>query len=136
MRKILACGTTNDVAIVQVEGGGFAPLPLAPAAPAGSAVWVLSHPLGRFYSLSTGIVSGYIIWPTLQGDGWTTWMNITADYAGGSSGAPVVNGSGAVVGIASKTETLYPNADPQRNPQMVMKFCVPSAALLELIEPE
>ena len=132
MRAVLAAGSTNDLAIVQVEGGGFTPLPVAPAAPIGSAVWVLSHPLGFFYTFTSGIVSGYID----QHDGQTARMSITADYAVGSSGAPVLDEHGAVVGVASETDTLFSGGTKNSAPQMVLKLCVPSAALLNLIEQE
>lgn len=135
VRAVLASRSTNDVAIVQVEGAGFTPLPVAAAAPVGAPVWVMSHPLAWFYTFTTGMVSGYIDWFTQPGDGQTTWMTITADYASGSSGAPVLDENGAVVGVASQTRTLF-SGMPQRYPQMVLKLCVPSSAILGLVQPE
>lgn len=123
------------MAIVQVEGGGFTPLPVTAAAPAGSPVWVMSHPQGWLYTFTTGMVSGYITWSTPQGDGQTTWMTMTGDYASGSSGAPILNDHGAVVGVASRTQTLYSDF-PEHHPQMALKLCVPSAAVLDLIQQE
>jgi S1-C subfamily serine protease len=123
------------VAIVQVEGEKFSPLAVGPTAPVGSPVWVLSHPVGWLYTFTAGMVSGYTEWVREDGGWQTTWMTISADYAGGSSGAPVLNEHGAVVGIASRTKTLYSDERPPR-PQMAIKLCMPATALLDLIQPQ
>jgi len=46
---VLAVDTNNDLAILQVEGQGFVPLPIAATACQGEPVWVLSHPAPWFY---------------------------------------------------------------------------------------
>ena len=110
-------------------------LPLGTEAKAGSTIHVISHPDRHFYSMSTGIVSrnymrergpGKIV-PTLA---------ITADYARGSSGSPVLNERGQVVGIVASTDSVYYKEEngKQENLQMVFKQCVPVASLLKLIE--
>lgn len=70
--------------------------------------------------------------------GTTTNMSISADFAQGSSGAPVFNSAGAVVGVACWTRSTYAekNGAAERNLQMVEKFCAPSSALLKLIRSE
>lgn len=122
---VLAADPANDVAILQVEGSGFSVLPVAGEAPLGSAVSVLSHPAFHFYTLSSGQVSGHFILPRKNTP--VPLLTITADFATGSSGAPVCNAAGAVVGIAKETKTI--------NQQMVLHYCAPSSALLDLIKP-
>jgi len=129
---MLACSKKDDLLILKVDAKGLTALPVASSAPVGSRVYAISHPVGRFYTMTEGIVSGYQE-RSIAGQR-SRVMAITADYAKGSSGAPVVNGSGAVVGIARITEPVYykkvNNAGTMI--QMVWKCCTPSPALIEL----
>jgi S1-C subfamily serine protease len=59
-------------------------------------------------------------------------MAITADYAKGSSGAPVLDDTGSVVGIVSATNSIY-YTPPQKNLQMVIKSCIPVDAIWKLL---
>ena len=127
VREVLAVNTNSDLAILQVAGRGFTPLPIAPFARLGSPVWVLGHPLPWYYMLTTGIVSGYYISHAFEHD-WTI-MDITADFGMGSSGSPVVNEYGAVVGVASFKQNVG-EAGPT---QITVKSCAPSSALLGMI---
>jgi hypothetical protein len=136
VREVLAACAVSDVAIVQLEGSGFTPLPIVADAPVGSEVRVISHPDGRFYTLSTGIISRY---GTIVRDRKkTTMLQITAEYARGSSGGPVLDSAGAVVGMVSSTMSVYYNNDHgrQQDFQMVLNECVPAAQVLELINPQ
>ena len=132
--KVLAASEADDLAVVQLDGSGFTPLPVArEAAPVGSDVSVISHPDNRLYTLSRGIVSRYGVSRRGGRDG--TSMQITADYARGSSGAPVLNDRGEVVGVVCSTSGVYYNNENGRhdNLQMVFKDTIPAERLLALI---
>lgn len=134
VREILAADPASDLVVLQLEGANFTPLPVAENANIGAPVFVMSHPESHFYLLTTGIVSRYSA--QRRRDGAVTFLSITADFAKGSSGAPVVNESGAVVGIASNTHSIYFDDDDngkQDNLQMVIKDCATSQALLDLV---
>ena len=60
-------------------------------------------------------------------------MEITADYAAGSSGAPVVDNKGNLIGTVSTTSSIYYNPHQQRDLQMVVKGTKPVITLKELI---
>jgi S1-C subfamily serine protease len=64
---------------------------------------------------------------------------VTADYAKGSSGGPVVNEAGKVVGMVSNTQSIYygprgKDGDQQGPLQMVVKNCVPVKAVRVMIK--
>jgi S1-C subfamily serine protease len=110
-------------------------LPLArEAAPVGAPVFVMSHPDNRFYLLSAGFVARHVLWRTEAGD--EAFMTITADFAKGSSGCPVLDERGAVVGIVNNTESIYYDDDgrkKQTDLQMVVKNATPSWAVQSMI---
>jgi serine protease Do len=107
-----------DVAVFRIAAKGLKPLPVAPTYPeVGSWVGLLSHPGDLFYVYTQGTVTRYST--NTNDDGKREkWMNITAEYASGSSGGPVLNKYGAVVGMASSTISLEALDDPRivKNP--------------------
>lgn len=136
VEKVVASSKKNDLAIVQLSGKDFHPLPIAEGGTVGSDVTVISHPEGRFYTVSKGIISRYY---SLRGgdERGSHRMSITADFAKGSSGSPVFNQAGTVVGVVASTNSIYYNKSEgvERNLQMVIKSCIPSGAILELLTP-
>lgn len=108
--EVLAVDKAADVAVVKVAAKGLTPLPLADKpAKVGAWVGVLGHPGDRYYTFTQGHVSRYSTY-TEDDDAKTRWMSITADYAYGSSGSPVVDKFGNVVGMAALTENIdYPD---------------------------
>jgi serine protease Do len=94
-----------DVAIVQLDRGHYPPLKIA-AEPAkqGDDIAVMGSPAGLGPSLSEGIVSAVREHGTVtkwDKEGQESWgIQITATIAPGSSGSPIVNKDGEVVGLA------------------------------------
>jgi S1-C subfamily serine protease len=139
VREVLAFEPVNDLAVLQLdlpEGVDLPALPLArEAAPMGSPVFVMSHPDDRFFLLSTGFVARHTLWKTEAGV--EAFMSITADFAKGSSGCPVLDDRGNVIGIVNNTESIYYDDDghhKQLDLQMVVKNATPSWAVLPLVE--
>jgi len=136
VKEVLAASRDDDVAILRVDGGGtgFQPVALSTDAPVGSPVYVISHPNGRFYTFTDGLVSRYY---TQTSDGKAvSMMAITADFARGSSGAPVFNEYGAVVSFVASTMSVYYHGEEGKKDdlQMVFKQCVPARSVLKLIK--
>lgn len=136
VKRVLAASKLDDIAILQldVQGQVLTPLPIAPVRmPVGSNVSVISHPNHHYYCYTSGVVSRYT--QMRSNDGPANAMTITADFARGSSGAPVLNDKGEVIGIVRSTESLYYKVEEgqQKNLQMVFKTCIPATSLLKLI---
>ena len=163
IRTILASNRDGDAAIAQLDTRGVV-LPflrLGQTAACGDPVVVISHPAGRFYSLTRGVVSRYhrhdadpatmaksdgsVHAPrkhtrdeTLQDTPAPVWMSVTADYAVGSSGGPVFDSSGDVVGMVSRTYSTQASKHHRRHDsfgnRMVFKDCVSLDTILGLLE--
>jgi len=135
VKEILAADAASDLAILKIDATGLKALPIAPAATVGEPIRVLSHPDRHFFMLTEGIVSRHLVQRKAQRP--VTMMAITADFGRGSSGAPVFNLRGAVVGIVDATQSLYYSETNgvKQNLQMVFKHCVASKHLLELVKP-
>jgi len=105
-----------DVAVVRIDAKGLSALPIADDyAPVGSWVGVLSHPGDNYYVFTQGHVTRYST--NKNDDGKREkWMGLTAEYAGGSSGSPVLNKYGSVVGMAALTLTIGDDAAPPPKP--------------------
>ncbi|NCG28508.1 MAG: trypsin-like serine protease [Verrucomicrobiales bacterium] len=135
IEKIVASSEKDDLAIVKLKGDNFKPLPIAKSAPVGSDVTVISHPEGRFYTVSRGIISRYYKQRGGKEKG-SPRLAITADFAKGSSGSPVFDTSGSVIGVVAATNSIYYNKSEgiARNLQMVIKSCIPSSSILKLLK--
>lgn len=133
VESVVAASERYDLAVLRVPETGVSPVTLGQAAPVGAKVSLFSHPNQHFYTLSEGRVARYFM--TQRNRRRVPAMSITADFGRGSSGAPVLNESGQVVGIVTSTESLYytDKDGEQKNLQMVFKNCVPVSQLRELI---
>jgi serine protease Do len=143
---VLATNEAADVALFRVDAKDLCPLALGSEAAVGTRISIISHPDRRFFFRSSGEVARYLKAVARPGKKESTWMSVTADFAKGSSGGPVLDADGAVVGMVSSTQSIYygpPRKDDHadtsakdpkgnRDPgplQMVIKNCVPVCAL-------
>jgi hypothetical protein len=156
VREILAASRKDDAAIFQVDVGNdrLTPLPLRTGAAPGEVIAVLSHPEGHFYSYSPGHVSRRV-WryrglagdvpalspteshvhfaPRQDSSKLAQTLEITADYGVGSSGGPVLDLGGNVVGMVSNTIPVFADPKDRRMLQMNFHLCVPAESILRLI---
>lgn len=106
-----------DLAVLRITGAGRVGLVLAAEPPAvGDDVLVAGAPLGLEGSVSRGIVSAY------RDKRGQRMMQITAPISSGSSGGPVVNEAGELVGVVTEMIPAGQN----------LNFAVPVDALREL----
>jgi len=105
---------TADVAVFRIAAKGLTPLPVAPGhADIGSWVGLISHPGDLFYVYTQGSVTRYSTNKN-EDDKVEKWMGVTAEFASGSSGSPLLNKYGAVVGMAALTLSLDANDDAKK----------------------
>lgn len=109
----------NDLAILSVPSLYGMPLSLGNAATpeVGEKVYAIGNPKGLSGTISEGIVSGI---RNLEGQ---SLIQITAPISPGSSGGPVINNNGNVVGVAVGTLTSGQN----------LNFAIPSSAITALL---
>ena len=132
--EVIAADKVKDIAIIRLKGEGFTPLPISRENEVGSKIALISHPAGRFYTLSTGVITRHYI-DTDKGQKAHRFA-VSADFAKGSSGAPILDYKGNVVGMVSSTRSVYYNQanGVDQNLQMVIKNCVPSQSILDLVK--
>lgn len=105
--EVLAASKTADVALIRLAcDRPLQPVPIATASPKPlSPVTVISHPHNEFYTVSTGVVSR-LARSGMPGDS-ATWLEITAEFSGGSSGSGIFDASGQLVGLVSRIHPLF-----------------------------
>jgi serine protease Do len=134
IERILAYSKDADAAIFKVNTGNksLQPVPLGNALEVGETVHSLTHPDEYPYYYSKGVVArntaNHAIGPMANR------MEITADYAKGSSGGPILDNRGNMAGMVSTTFSIYARDLPQANLQMVIKKTVPVMSIRQLIK--
>src|SRR5258705_840120 len=99
VKGVLAVDAEGDIALLKIDvpTAPVRPLPLDRTSPQeGESVVVIGNPLGLEGSVTNGIVSAVRDIPTFG-----RIIQITAPISSGSSGSPVVNMQGQVIGIAT-----------------------------------
>lgn len=142
--EVLATSKKDDVALIRVavdKPVDWAPIAQSNPRPM-EKIRILSHPQEQYFVLTEGKVSRIATLRSRSGS--SEWMEVTADFAGGSSGSGVFNERGEIVGLVSRIYPLFREAnsrgrnaeddsatEPSRYPEMILKRCVPATALLE-----
>jgi serine protease Do len=94
---VLAMSPEHDLALIRVDARGLSVLPIgdSDAMRPGDPVVAIGNPMGLEDTVSNGLVSA-----RRKGDDGTEVLQISAPIAPGSSGGPIFNDRGEVIGIA------------------------------------
>lgn len=131
LESVLAASKRDDVALVRLREAQALPhVPLCPRISTGEELFVLSHPDGHFYTLSKGFLARKYLTAAER----IPRLQITADFAKGSSGSGIFNVRGELVGLAASTNSIYYTEKDgvKDNLQMVVKSGVPMESILKL----
>lgn len=103
--EIIYKDESNDLALLKITKKGLKPVVITPSSKyiPGDDVIVIGSPLGLDLTVSNGIVSG------LRSD--QNLIQITAPISPGSSGSPVFNTSGQVIGVVTMLATAGQNVN-------------------------
>jgi hypothetical protein len=116
--RILAIDVNSDLALLQMEKE-VEGIPLREDLPrVGESVIAIGSPLGYENTVSTGIVSA------VRTNGNRTTIQITAPISPGSSGSPVIDIYGRVIGVANSTAVRGQN----------INFVIPSKEVIEMMQ--
>ncbi len=144
--SVLAADAEADTCFLKIDAPDLKPLSLRPGVRPGERVYCLSHPGGYFFMYSQGMVArvnsrrdalldehgmtnGLLSRPILC-------LNVTAEFAPGSSGAAVVDEEGNVVGqvasIADAGEREVGDTNAPPSPSVPVRFCTAAEEIVRL----
>ncbi|WP_177318711.1 S1 family peptidase [Chitinophaga sancti] len=136
VKAVLASSKKNDLAVLQLDTHGdvLPSLALADSALVGDKIYIIGHPKGIHYYLSQGNVNNRYMEEVGEGDNkfFREMLSVSADYATGSSGGPVMDIYGNVVATVANTR-MFLHSDMNAGVQMVLKNTVPVESLWKLI---
>ena len=132
--EVLAANKEADIVLVRVDATDLVSVKLADKPPLPlSELFIVGHPLNRFFHTTTGIVSRYLTKIGKQGNR-EKWMEITTQFSKGSSGCGVFNKDGELAGLVSRKQNLSLKSDKTSEPERLTLFhSVPVEAIKEMI---
>ena len=115
--EILAANSETDTCILRIKGEHLTPLPLAADVEPGDHIGCFSEPMGKRGYYTDGIVNRYYqkpLTPTKKGEAAPehspVWVEVSSDWAMGSSGSAVLDNKGNSIGHVSE---IAPVVDDQ-----------------------
>jgi S1-C subfamily serine protease len=140
--EVLACDATSDTAIIRAKiDGTVKPLPLNTNVSPGDAAWCYSDPLGRSSYFSKGMVNRFFYQPR-KARSEAIRMEVSTDWAPGSSGAAVLDECGNAIGHVSEISSASSRRARGTNqtsvassPMIVFHYASRAADVLALIKP-
>lgn len=134
IKEILSYQPKADLVFFRIDTHGekLTPFPVGHDLAAGATIHALTHPLWHLYYYSRGVVARTTC--SDPNDPFTNRTDITADYGKGSSGGPLFDSCGNLVGMVCTTQSIYYVDHPQTSLQMVVKSIIPISSIRRLIE--
>jgi S1-C subfamily serine protease len=131
--QVLAADEAHDVVLLQADIRDAPALPLQTEAEVGASVCLMSHPMGRFFTFTEGVICRRSL--QIEGAATRELLDVSADFGPGSSGAPLLDLQGNVVGWADqlRVRSTGGNSGNDGSPVLVFRECGVAADILRLI---
>jgi len=102
VQRVVAFDEGKDLAIVETTARGLAPLPFgdSDALAKGERIYAIGSPLGLDYTITDGLFSGR---RRLSDEDTIDLLQVSVPLSPGSSGGPLLNDRGQVIGVATRT---------------------------------
>lgn len=142
---VLAANEKLDAAVIRIVGGDFLPLPLCDDIAPGDAAFLYSEPFGRLGYFSSGMVNRFYWDESESGDAMKLAdvvrlrMNVSTEWAPGSSGAAILDQCGNAIGhvstISPMTRARGSKDDKSDGPAMItLHAAVPARGVKLLMQ--
>ena len=131
--SVLGYDRSGDLAFFKIDprGDRLIPMPLGSDLPAGASVHLLAHPAGYPYTYTHGRISR--TFTKEAGNPFGNRVEITADFAKGSSGGPIMDDRGNMIAMVSCLHPIFYVDQPPSDRQMGIKECIPVSSILRLM---
>lgn len=130
---ILGADAKADAALIRVTAGGLKPLPLRADVDLGEPAYCFSDPLKHRGYFSAGIVNRLYSLDSAEGAA-SQRLNVSTDWAQGSSGSAVLDEYGNVIGHVARIQTFNSNPAPSNGTTLVLHEAIPAKTVLNLIK--
>jgi S1-C subfamily serine protease len=130
---ILGSDAKSDAALVRVVAGGLKPLPLRADVELGEPAYCFSDPLKHRGYFSAGIVNR-LYSTDAKDDPSSLRLNVSTDWAQGSSGSAVLDENGNVIGHVARIQTFNSNPPPSTGTTLVLHEAIPAKTVLSLVK--
>ena len=132
--SILSYSRSGDLAFFKIDtrGDRLEPMPMGQDIAVGENVHALTNPAGYPYVYTSGVVSR-----TFTKEANTPFGNrveITADFAKGSSGGPIMDDRGNMIAMVSCLHPIFYVEQPPSDKQMGIKECIPVSSIMRLMK--
>lgn len=124
LTEFLAGNPADDLALIRVNSDALTAIPLAATdAKVGTELTAITHPDSNYFSMTSGRATRY--YQTMRHGQPSLRLGVTADFSEGSSGGPLLDECGNVLGIVS--------AIRGSTSQMVHREAIPVSSLKVLL---
>lgn len=150
VKEVLAADVESDTCLLRLDVTGLKPLGLRAGVRTGERIFCLSHPDGNHFLFSEGMVARVHWMHDVLGADVTDpetkqraessrpilCLNVTADFAPGSSGGPIVDEAGNVVAQVQSIANFVDDDGKGADPTVIgpVRYCVAAEEIIRLTE--